>query len=112
MCSLDIVGLGSRIRDVEGVWCKTEIKIIHIVPFCVIVCFTQTLNFWYVKLKLKKCQIFSEVQGWFFFHPILSHKIFATNLLKYNFLEDVWFGQGADYDNIQTNSYWFKYIVV
>ena len=29
--------LGSRIRDVEAFWYKTEIKIIHFVPLCLIV---------------------------------------------------------------------------
>ena len=30
-------GLGSRIRDVEAFWYKTEIKIIYFVPLCLIV---------------------------------------------------------------------------
>ena len=38
-------GLGSRIRDVEAFWYRTEIKIIHFVPLCLIVWFTLTLNF-------------------------------------------------------------------
>ena len=29
-------GLVSRIRDVEAFWYKTELKIIHIVPLCLI----------------------------------------------------------------------------
>ena len=44
-------GLGSRIRDVEAFWYKTKIKIIYFLRLCVIVWFTLTLNFWYVKLK-------------------------------------------------------------
>ena len=30
-------GLGSRIRDVEAFWYKTEMKIIYFVPLCLIV---------------------------------------------------------------------------
>ena len=32
--------LGSRIRDVEAFWYKTEIKIIYFVQLCVIIWFT------------------------------------------------------------------------
>ena len=31
------IGLGSRIRDMEAFWYKTEIKIIYFVPLCLIV---------------------------------------------------------------------------
>ena len=45
---------------------------------------------------------FSEIGGGFFFDPMLSHKTIATNSLKQNFLQDVWFGRDADYFNTQT----------
>ena len=52
---------GSRIRDVEAFWCKTEIKIIYFVPLCLIVLIVSdymVLIFKkYQKLKLdKSCQ--------------------------------------------------------
>ena len=58
-------GLGSRIRDVEAFWYKREIKIIYFVQLCLIVWFTLTLNFWYLKLK-NGLIYFSEDGGWFF----------------------------------------------
>ena len=73
-------GLGSRIRDVEAFWNKTEIKIIYFVRLCVIVWFTLTLNFWYVKLK--NGLIFFSGWSLIFFDPMLSPKTFATNSLK------------------------------
>ena len=71
-------GLGSRIRDVEAFWYKTEIKIIYFVRLCVLVWFTLTLNFWYVKPK-KRPHFFSEFGSWFYFDLMLSGKTFATN---------------------------------
>ena len=45
-------GLGSRIRDEEAFWYKTEIiYFVRLCWLCVIVWFTLTLNFWYLKLK-------------------------------------------------------------
>jgi hypothetical protein len=52
------------------------------VQLCVIIWFTLTLNFWYVKLRPGKTKImasfFSEVGGWFVFDHMLSRKTFAT----------------------------------
>ena len=45
-------GLGSRIRDVKTFWYKTEIiYFFRWCWLCVVVWFTLTLNFWYLKLK-------------------------------------------------------------
>ena len=52
------------IRDVEAFWYKTEIKIIYFLPLCLIVWFTLTPNFLYLKLKM--ASFFSEVRGWVF----------------------------------------------
>ena len=44
--------LGSRIRDLKAFWYKTEIiYFVWLCWLCVIVWFTLTLNFWYLKLK-------------------------------------------------------------
>ena len=40
----------SRIRDVEAFWYKTEIKNIYFLTLCLILWFTMTLHFWYLKL--------------------------------------------------------------
>jgi hypothetical protein len=34
--------------------------------------------------------------------PMLSRKTFSTNSLKYNFLQDVWFGHDAGYSKTQS----------
>ena len=45
-------GLGSRIRNVEAFWYETEIiYFVRLCWLCVIVWFTLTLTFWYLKLK-------------------------------------------------------------
>ena len=48
-------GLGSRIRDVEAFWYKTEIKMIYFVPLCLIVpdCMVYPDPKKYQKLKIK-----------------------------------------------------------
>ena len=74
-------GLGSRIRDMEAFWYKTDIKIIYFVQLCLIVWFTLTLNFLYWKLK-KASSIFLRIEADWFFDPMLSRKAFAINSLK------------------------------
>ena len=68
--------LGSRIRDVEAFWYKTDIKIIYFVQLCLIaliVCDCMVYpdpNFLYSKLKMASF-IFLRMQADFFFHPTL-----------------------------------------
>ena len=49
-------GLGSKIRDVEVFWYKTEIKIIYFVPLCLIVLIvSDCMVYPDPKLNIKKC---------------------------------------------------------
>ena len=78
-------GFGSRIEDVEVFWYKKEIfYFVWLCWFCVIVWFTLTLNFWY--LKLKNILIFSlRLEADFFlilcYHPRHLQQIHWSKLL-------------------------------
>ena len=56
-------------------------------------------KFWNLKLK-NGLIYFSEDVGWFL-DPMLLCKTFATNALKYKFMQDVWFGCDCVCSNIE-----------
>ena len=76
-------GLGSSIRVVEAFWYKKEIKIIYFVQLCLIVWFTLTLNFWYVKLK-NGLIFFLWLEADFFWSHVITQNI-CNKFIKIEF---------------------------
>ena len=83
-------GLGSRIRDVEAFWYKTEIKIIYFVQLCLIaliVCDCMVYpdpKFLIFKTK-KHPQFFYEAGGWFFFDLNVIMQDICNKFIEINF---------------------------
>ena len=77
---IKLCGLGSRIRDVEAFWYKTEIKIIYFVQLCLIALIVCDSIVYpgpkYLIFKTKNRLIyFSEEGGWFFWSYVITQGI-------------------------------------